>query len=136
MMRISLLVTFCYTVATCALGQQLSNVQSADSTAKRRFTLPETELWLSKPTLFTFPSHAVSTNPFELPGEFFGYEPVKSPTFVGGFMDKRTDLMTPLLLQWESESRMRPFQIVLGSLSAGTAVYAAYRHIKKYGLFK
>jgi hypothetical protein len=51
-------------------------------------------------------------------------------------MGRRIDLMSPLLLQWESESRMRPFQIVLGSLSAGGAAYVAYRHIKKYGLFK
>lgn len=123
-------------MVTIAYGQQLSNAQSADSTGKRRFTLPETELWLSRPTLFTPPSNTVYTQPFELPGEFFGYEAPMPPTFVGGFMEKRTDLMTPLLLQWDSESRMRPFQIVLGSLSAGGAVYAAYRHIKKYGLFK
>ena len=51
-------------------------------------------------------------------------------------MGRRIDLMSPLLLQWESENRMRPIRIVLGSLSAGGAAYAAYRHIKKYGLFK
>jgi hypothetical protein len=136
MKRIFTLATLCFIIATCASSQQLSSVQTADSTPKRRFPLPQTELWLSRPTLFTPPSQAVYPQPFELPGEFFGYEAPMPPTFVGGFMEKRTDLMTPLLLQWESESRMRPFQIVLGSLSAGGAVYAAYRHIKKYGLFK
>lgn len=115
---------------------QVTGPGSGDTTRTRRLFLPETDLWLSRPTLFGSPSPVPDLSLYDLPPEFLKHDFIFPPTFVGGFGEKRVDLMSPLLLQWKSEEKMRPFSIILGSLSAGAAAYVAYEHIRKYGLFK
>lgn len=122
-------------VAISAEGQ-ITGKHSADTSRAARLPLPETELWLSRPTLFVPPSPVPDLPRFELPQEFMTHDLTLPLTLTGGFVDRRTDLMSPLLLQWKSEEKMRPFRIILGSLSAGAAAYVAYEHIRKYGLFK
>ncbi len=119
-----------------AAWRQASFGQTTDTAGTKRLPLPETELWLSRPSLFAPPQPHLELPPQDLPPEFLTNDFTRPPTFTAGFASRRADLISPLLLQWKSEERMRPFQIVLGSLSAGGAAYVAYRHIKKYGLFK
>ncbi len=115
---------------------QVTGTRSADTTRTPRLLLPETDLWLSRPTLFEHPSPVPDLSRFDLPPEFLEHDFTFPPSFTGGFVERRADLMSPLLLQWKSEERMRPFMIILGSISAGGAAYLAYEHIRKYGLFK
>jgi len=51
-------------------------------------------------------------------------------------IEQRVDLISPFCLQMESEARLRTLQTVLGAVQVGGVAYLAYRHIKKYGLFK
>jgi hypothetical protein len=60
---------------------------------------------------------------------------LRSPCF-GGVLEEKVDLILPLRLQMEKESRLRPLQSVLRTLQKAGAAYIAYRHITKYGLLK
>ncbi len=115
---------------------QVTGTRSGDTTRAQRLALPETDLWLSRPTLFGPPSPVPDLPRFDLPPQFLAHDFTLPSTFAGGFVERRIDLMSPLVLQWKSEDKMRPFMIILGSLSAGGAAYIAYEHIRKYGLFK
>jgi hypothetical protein len=44
--------------------------------------------------------------------------------------------MSPLRLQWASQKNLSYFQMVLGAVETGAVGYMAYRHVKKYGLFR
>ncbi len=115
---------------------QGAGAQSGDTARAARILLPETDFWLSRPTLFGPPPPLPDFARFELPPEFVTRDLAIPFTLSGGSFESRVDLMSPLLLQWKSEEKMRPFSIILGSLSAGAAAYVAYEHIRKYGLFK
>ncbi len=129
-------------IAVIILAVQLSaagqgaGLPSRDTTRTPQLLLPETDLWLSRPTLFGPPSPIPDLSRFELPPQLLAHDFTLPPAFAGGFVETRVDLMSPLLLQWKSEEKMRPFMIILGSLSAGGAAYMAYEHIRKYGLFR
>jgi len=47
-----------------------------------------------------------------------------------------SDMISPLYLQFQEESRLNPVRYVLGMAQTAAVGYLAYRHIKKYGLFK
>ncbi len=47
-----------------------------------------------------------------------------------------SDFLRPLSLRYKREQELAIYYQILGSLEAGTAGYLAYKHIKKYGLFK
>jgi len=86
--------------------------------------------------VFLFPSPDVSELPFS--GGFMA-----SPTgewgpavpFAGGLLEPRADLMSPLRLQM-ARDKLSPLQMALGAVQLGAVGYMAYRHIKKYGLFR
>lgn len=44
--------------------------------------------------------------------------------------------LSPLEKQLKENSKLNPLTFVLGAVQAGAAGYLAYKHIKKYGLFK
>ncbi len=85
---------------------------------------------------FLYPPTLGSGLPFQdasmtLPGDEFGF----IPPFLGGVYQPRASLISPLppLL---SKQEMNPLQIILGAVQTGAVGYMAYRHIKKYGLFR
>jgi hypothetical protein len=43
--------------------------------------------------------------------------------------------MSPLRLQ-VARDKLSPFQTALGAVQLGAVGYMAYRHVKKYGLFR
>jgi hypothetical protein len=55
---------------------------------------------------------------------------------IGGFLEPRADLMSPLRLQWAKENTLSYFRMVLGAVETGAVSYMAYRHVRKYGLFR
>lgn len=58
------------------------------------------------------------------------------PPFLTGQLRQEIDLLAPLHLQWKREEELRPLYTVLGAVQLGGVAYIAYRHIKKYGLFR
>lgn len=46
------------------------------------------------------------------------------------------DLLSPLFIQYSENSKFNPIRYMLGMAQIGAVGYLAYKHIKKYGLFK
>ena len=50
--------------------------------------------------------------------------------------DNKVDLLSPLFIQYSENSKFNPIRYMLGMAQIGAVGYLAYKHIKKYGLFK
>ena len=137
-MRTRGVVTLALLFMTSALavkGQVHPGAVLADTAQVNRIILLDPGLSLGR-AMFLFPSALGSELPFRdpfltSPGRDWG--PVGP--FIGGGIEPRADLMSPLRLQMEKE-RLSPFQTALGAIQVGAVGYMAYRHIKKYGLFR
>jgi hypothetical protein len=137
-MRIRGIVTLAllfFTPALAVKGQVHTGAVPADTAQANRIILLDPGLSLGR-AMFLFPSPLGSELPFRdpslmSPGGDWG--PVGP--FIGGAVEPRADLMYPLRLQMEKE-KMSPFQRALGAIQVGAVGYMAYKHIKKYGLFR
>ncbi len=124
----SLLILFIAS-AGAASAQPPARGDSPDTGSVNRVVLLDPGLSLGR-AVFLFPSFPGSELSFQGPSLTFPGGP-----FIGGFLEPRADLMSPLRLQMEKE-KMSPFQMALGTIQIGAVGYMAYRHIKKYGLFR
>ncbi len=137
-MRIRGILTLALLFITSALavkGQVHPGAVLADTAQANRIILLDPGLSLGR-AVFLFPSTLGSELPFRdpsltSPGGDWG--PVGP--FIGGVMEPRADLMSPLRLQMKNE-KLSPFQTALGAIQIGAVGYMAYKHIKKYGLFR
>lgn len=116
-----------------ASGQQQSDVQPNDSAANR-VVLVDPGISSGRVTLL-LPRSLQSESIYGIPPLLFpaGTAGAQSP-FLGGVIEQRADLISPLRLQMESADRLKTLRTVLGTVQFGGVVYLAYRHIKKYGL--
>jgi hypothetical protein len=64
------------------------------------------------------------------------WSPESGLPFVMGPAAQKIDMLAPLHLAWEREKRLAPLYTALGAVELGGVAYIAYRHIKKYGLFR
>ena len=129
------LALFLVVTVITAGAQDHPQAVTPDTGHANRIVLIDPGLSLGRAT-FLFPT----TLGDELPFHDLGVtSPQLGPGLVGpfaaGFLAPRADLMSPLRLQMEKE-KLSPFQTVLGAVQLGAVGYMAYRHIKKYGLFR
>lgn len=116
-------------------AQEASGAPPPDSARRDRIVLIDPGLALGR-AVFSFPVPAQGTLSFGDPSmPLFPYGYRSGASFVGGYLEPRVDLMSPLRLQWEREKSMNTFMMVLGTLQAGAVGYIAIKHIEKYGLF-
>ncbi len=59
--------------------------------------------------------------------------PGAPPPFLQGSYGSKLDLLSPYLLQRESENRLSTLYLILGAAVGGGAAYIGYQHVKKYG---
>jgi hypothetical protein len=133
-MKISGVLFLSLVVTIAESGQQRSGSDTTGADTANRITIIDPGISYGRPTLLLPLSlqHDAMTG---LPAFLFLEEtPGMRPPFLGGVMELKTDLTAPLRLQMESEAKLRPLWMVLGTIEAGGAAYAAYRYIKKYGL--
>jgi len=69
---------------------------------------------------------------FALPG----MDRAVPPPFLDWGAEHKVDLLLPMRLADAEQPGIRTIRIVLGSVQAAGVAYIAYRHLKKYGLFK
>jgi hypothetical protein len=121
--------------ASGATARQHAGASPADTGTANRIVLLDPGLSLGRAT-FLFPSSVGAGLSFRDPAMTFagGGFPGAGP-FIGEFLEPRADLMSPLRLQMEKE-KLSPFQTALGAIQVGGVGYMAYKHIKKYGLFR
>jgi len=129
-----LVLTLANTLAT--YGQQRSDVRQADANPQNRIVIIDPGISLGRPT-FLLPPSLEADSMFRLPSFLFIPENFTIPQpFLQGVFEERVDLLSPLRLQMEKESRLRPLQTVLGTVEIGAVGYLAYRHIRKYGFLR
>jgi hypothetical protein len=134
LMRGSLLLVSVLSLGTVNAQDHPPGV-AADTGHANRIVLIDPGLSLGRAT-FLFPSTLGSELPFlDLPMTEPQMDPGLVGPFAGGFLAPRADLTSPLRLQMEKE-KLSPFQSALGAVQLGAVGYMAYRHIKKYGLFR
>ena len=123
---------FCVVLFVGSPAQQRAGGDTAASTVNK-ITIIDPGMALGKPILLLPPSlqREVDALPSSL---FLGDDPSAPPPFLLGVTDQKVDLTSPLRLQMAREAKLRPLWMVLGTVEAGGAAYAAYRYIKKHGL--
>jgi hypothetical protein len=128
-------VTFLTLVITFATsGQQRSGGDTTGADTVNRITIIDPGISYGRPTLLLLPSlqhDAMNGFPEFL---FLEETPGGRPPFLGGMIQQKADLVSPLRLQMESAERLKTLRTVLGTVQIGGVVYLAYRHIKEYGL--
>lgn len=128
-----ILVLICISTLA-ASGQQRSDDQPTDTASANKVTIIDPGISLGKPILLLPPSLQEEATPEIPPFLPSGVAPGVPPPFLGGMIDQKADLTSPLRLQMEREAKLRPLWTVLGTVQVGGAVYAAYRYLKKHGL--
>jgi hypothetical protein len=127
---LSLVITF------AASGQQRPGGDTTGADTVSRITIIDPGISYGKPTLL-FPLSLQYDAMNGFPTFLFLEEtPGVRPPPLGGMIQQKADLVSPLRLQMESANRLKTLRTVLGTVQLGGVVYLAYRHIKKYGLFK
>ena len=138
-MRIRAIVTLALLFIIPALavkGQDQPGAVFTDTAHANKIILLDPGLALGRAT-FLFPQSVGMGLSFRDPammfagGGFSGAGP-----FNGGVLEPRADLMSPLRLQWASQKNLNYFQMVLSAVETGAVGYMAYRHVRKYGLFR
>ena len=136
-MRIRILIglsILCVTFPLCADAQVRPGAAYSDTARVNGIVLLDPGISLGR-AVFLFPASGVSNLPFGdtfNPSPSLGWGP--AGPFVGGLVEPRADLMSPLRLQ-VARDKLSPFQTALGAVQLGAVGYMAYRHVKKYGLF-
>ena len=129
-----LVLALCISVPA-ANAQEHPPAVTGDTGYANRIVLIDPGLSLGRAT-FLFPSTLGRELPFhDLSLTSPQFDPGPAGPFIGGFLEPRADLMSPLRLQMERD-RLSPLQSALGAVQLGAVGYLAYRHIKKYGLFR
>lgn len=115
-------------------AQEQQKVQPKDTSLRllRTEAIPPS---LEQPIVILPLSFALST-----PGEgtvqplyyIFG----ESPEQFSWNRSEKTDIASPWKIYLEEQKKNSTWRSVLGSVQLGGVAYIAYRHIKKYGLFK
>jgi hypothetical protein len=132
-MRGSLILFLCWFQLNAAAGQQRVG-SDHDTTKHDRIIIVDPGFATGKPLLL-LPPELQSDNGFVLPPTLIPLPtPGTPPPFLLGPVEMKADLTSPLRLQMEREAKLKPWLMVLGTVQAGGAAYAAYRYIKKYGL--
>jgi hypothetical protein len=132
-MRIALLSSVC---ALAASGQEEADIRPAVTDSARRVVIVDPGISLGQPILLLPPSVGRDSL-FVLPSFLFIGEDTTMPQpFLTTVLEKKVDLLSPLHLQMEKESRLRSLQTILGTVQIAGVVYLAYRHIKKYGFLR
>ena len=135
-MKIPVVICLFLVVTLAASGQQRSGGDTTGADRANRITIIDPGISYGKPTLL-FPLSLQHDAMTGFPAFLFLEEtPGVRPPFLGGVMEQKVDLISPLQLQMESANRLRTLRTVLGTVQIGGVAYLAYRHIKKYGLFK
>ncbi len=115
-------------------AQQTPGVLPGDTAVVNRIAIIDPGISLGRPLLLLPPSLQVDVEPGIPPFLLTGGTPGTPPPFLLGTLEQKVDLTSPLRLQMQSEARLRPLWMVLGSVQVAGTAYAAYRYIKKYGL--
>lgn len=131
MKRIGILI-LSVALTTDAPSQQRADGDTAAAPVNR-ITILDPGIALGKPILLLPPS-LQGESPVFPPSLFLAEDPTAPPPFLQGVAGQKVDLTSPLRLQMAREAKLRPLWMVLGTVEAGGAAYAAYRYIKKYGL--
>jgi hypothetical protein len=124
-------VLFC-TAAAFAQAQQQNPV--ADTSGVHQVIIVDPGISTGKPTLLLPPGlvAASSAEPFFIPGT----RPGLPPPLLGAGYELRIDLLSPYFLQQQRARKFSTLTTVLGAIQVGGVAYIAYKHIKKYGLFR
>ncbi len=121
--------------ALSANAQRHQDAVPSDTVRPERIVLLDPGLSLGRAT-FLFPAATGSVLPFhDFALSVPQLDPGRAGPFVGSYLEPRADLMSPLRLQMQKE-KLSSFQTALGAVQLGAVGYLAYRHIKKYGLFR
>ena len=119
-----------------AAGQERLGVQATDTGSTRRIVILDPGITLGRPTILLPPPVEMASR-LRLPSSsIFDVTPAFSSAFLGGVLDEKVDLTSPLRLQMKREADLQPFHTILGTIQAAGTAYIAYRHIKKYGFLK
>ena len=133
-MKIADVLLLICTLSLTASSQQRSDTQAKDTSSTNKVILVDPGISLGRATLLLPPSLQDNAMPGIPPFLPTGPTPGVPPPFLGGMIDQKADLTSPLRLQMEREAKLRPLWMVLGTVQVGGAAYAAYRYIKKHGL--
>lgn len=131
-MKRSGILILCVALFSSAPAQQRAGGDTA-AVSTNRITIIDPGIALGKPVLLLPPSLQREVDALP-PSLFLGEDPSAPPPFLLGVTDQKADLTSPLRLQMAQEAKLRPLWMVLGTVEAGGAAYAAYRYIKKHGL--
>jgi hypothetical protein len=132
-MKSARLILLCSTISVLAFGQQNSGAHR-DTSAHGQILLLDPGLSTGRPVLLLPPELQEDAGPVIPPTLIPSALPNTPPPFLLGAVELKADLTSPFRLQMAREEEMRPWVTVLGAISAGGAMYEAYRYIKKYGL--
>ena len=125
-----------FLITTVATGQQRKDVSVPQDTATvRHIVLLDPGLSLGRAVLLLPPTEERDTM-YIAPSFLFLKGPVPSEPFFGESVGAKADLVSPLRLQMEKESRLQTLQTVLGSVQLAGVSYLAYKQLKRAGLFK
>jgi hypothetical protein len=138
-MRIRAIVTLALLFIIPALavkGQDQPGAVFTDTAHANKIILLDPGLALGRAT-FLFPQSVGTGLSFRDPAMMFAGSGFSGAgPFNGGILEPRADLMSPLRLQWASQKNLNYFQMVLSAVETGAVGYMAYRHVRKYGLFR
>jgi hypothetical protein len=117
-----------------AIAQPQQHGTAADTSRVHQVVIVDPGIALGKPILLLPPALATESTaePFFVPG----MRPTLPPPLIGGAYELKVDLISPYLLQRQKAQQYSTLTAVLGSIQVGGVAYLAYRHIKKYGLFR
>jgi hypothetical protein len=137
-MRIRILIglsILCVTFPLWADAQVRPVAASSDTARVNGIVLLDPGISLGR-AVFLFPASGLSDLPF---GDSFNPSPPggwgPAGPFAGGLAEPRADLLSPLRLQM-ARDKLSPFQTALEAVQLGAVGYMAYRHVRKYGLFR
>ena len=122
MKSIGILALFA-TITFVASAQQRSDGDTVAATVSR-ITIIDPGISLGKPILLLPPSLQGELAAFP-PSPFLADDPTAAPPFLQGVTGQKVDLTSPLRLQMAREAKLRPLWMVLGTVEAGGAAYAA-----------
>jgi hypothetical protein len=128
---------FVLIASTCVVtAQERAGVIAADTGSGNRIVLLDPGVSLGRAVFLLPPSLGPGLS-FRDPSMMFSGDAIfTGGPLSGGVLEPRADLMSPLRLQMDREKNLSPFRMVLGAVETGAVGYMAYRHIKKYGLFR
>lgn len=134
-MKIVNILVLSFALTFAAVGQQQTGGKAKANNRQNRIVIVDAGISLGKPILLLPPSlrsEAITKDPFL---RFLKGNPGVKLPFVGGMIEQKPDLLSPLRLQLEREAQLRPLQTILGTVGFAGAAFIAYEHVRKYGLW-